>query len=154
MMYRNDVQGRVREQVGNLFRRAIELGSVRSVSVRQIELFPAVKADLVRPALDGEHSTQVTVTAAKSELKNPTQRIHEVLRSRLARRSWLQTRLTCNASRHSLTEQGPCGPVFYLLQSTSLPKNEPVRFLEKALHFSSDLVPDRRIGFISSQPLL
>ncbi len=63
------------EYVGTI-RRTIELGSVRGVSVRQIKLFPAVKTDLVGPAFDGEHSAQVTGAAAKSELKNPTQRIH------------------------------------------------------------------------------
>jgi hypothetical protein len=46
------------------------------VSVRQVKLFPAVEADLVRSPLDSEHPAHVTVTTAERELEDPTQRVH------------------------------------------------------------------------------
>jgi hypothetical protein len=43
------------------------------VGVRQVEFPPTIEADLVSPVLDGEHAAEVTVPAAKDELKNRRQ---------------------------------------------------------------------------------
>jgi len=48
------------------------LGCIRTMSVRQLDLFSAIEAHLIRPSFDGEYSAQVPVTAAKSNIKNPT----------------------------------------------------------------------------------
>ena len=47
-----------------------------SVSIWQIELLPTVEADLVCAVFDGEHSTLMTMAAAKEKLENPKKRFH------------------------------------------------------------------------------
>ena len=49
---------------------------IRFVSIRQVEFPSAIEADPVRPFLDREDATQVTVMASKRKLENPKQRVH------------------------------------------------------------------------------
>ena len=51
-------------------RRIEDSGTCGRVSIWQIELLPTVEADLVCAVFDREHATQVSVPAAKEELKN------------------------------------------------------------------------------------
>ncbi len=44
--------------------------------IRQVEFPSTVKADFVRAVFDREHATEVTVPAAKEELKDPKQQFH------------------------------------------------------------------------------
>ena len=43
---------------------------------RILKFLPTIEADLVRPLLDGEHTTELTVMAAKSEMENSKQGFH------------------------------------------------------------------------------
>jgi hypothetical protein len=56
------------------------------MNIRQVELPSTIETDSVRPLLDGEDATQVTVMASKRKSENPTQRVHRScsrLRSKL-----------------------------------------------------------------------
>jgi hypothetical protein len=58
-------------------------GRVRNVRSKGVHLRPrilkflsTVKADLIRPLLDGEHAAELTVLAAKNQSENPKQDFH------------------------------------------------------------------------------
>jgi hypothetical protein len=60
-----------------------DVESVTDVRVRQSEFVSTIEADLVGPAFDREHATQMTVMTAKRKLDHPINRVH---------RSWSRLR--------------------------------------------------------------
>ena len=57
-------------RAGPLSARPERIESLGHVRVRQIELAPAIEADLVRSLFDREHAAEVTVATAKKPITN------------------------------------------------------------------------------------